>query len=557
MGLVPTLHFDYDRSEQLIGLTRSNQQDLNENLLSLASEGHSDYRITNSYFIEAGAGLDSFTLGPSIFGNSTGLATGTWNYIGVLPVFKKKLTVTRYISNGDDLSYFKMKGKLPSSIEYLDQLNPGDTVRYFTSGGLVFNIGTAASILGVGAQAMAKGEFLYTLEKVSDGQVFIKVSESKIRSFAFQKGSYLVSAKKALFSKYSSGLGFFINYQNPVGEKAFYSLISGNIAPVQKLAFSEASVQLRLTSRHFQRGVNRSFFIGLPFFLNYGRDRANYLQYSQENFLNCRQMVKAKYSVYHDSKFSTFGRASKEEDRIFYTSFYQTFKTSEAFPYRREKLIDSGVFGEFIWNMSSYQTSRKTLKKAFKKLSKQTGLRHITSLKIPYQRDLGDINVKLKISFSNDHSNSLVKAVTSRSEKEILLSARTYVWKYFKNGDPDQVCRNLRWSESDPGHVEDLSGDLADCKSKFRYRVESIARDMIGQLKKMKYHRDRGQLDKAITSFTDFGKSMLQNQFSFQLGLQLAGPGVMLNYLVEGSDIYAYRINKASVIHGRNLSWID
>lgn len=531
----PVLHFDYVSGKKVISLDQASRSSVRASQLE-TSRANQGYRVVHKYNIELGAGFRAEAEHKDF---TTGLTEDLWHSVGLIPVFGRSVTTTRYARDKQEVERIQSISSLPSSTDYLNSLKPNDTVAYSSRGGIVFSVGTGVGPVGVGLNAMAMGEFFVYMQKLTGNRVYIRIDDIDIKTFGVQKGAYIVNRHASQFQKYAKGFGFIVNLSSNEGQQAFRSLMAGNLAEAQSLAARGGSTQAWVEATSTQWGVDSGFFLGLPILLKYGWNKTNFEEFAQTRYLKCNRQIKAKYKVYQDFDYNVVFGFSEEARSSFYAANFQTQTLAGA-------TLEKGLFGQFVWNYSSIDTTAKSLRQALQKLAKNTGLKEVENLTAPGKEELANVDAEVRIHMGQKNINTLMSRASRKQKRKILLGARSLVWQYFANGDRAGICTKKHSSTMVKTALTE--GDsLANCKSKYRAQTELAAKAMLNALAKMRTNHANGEYDAQASALRDFGKHMLTNRFTFQLGLKLAGKGTKLDIVLEGTDIARFEKTLASV----------
>lgn len=414
-----------------------------------------------------------------IFGNTTFLGASAWASVGLLPVVGRESYSYRYVGTRAEALARTELPRLEDALGSLDSFTDGDQLSYETQGGIVFWGGLGAGQLGLSLAALARGEFQVQLEKVGAHEVHVRVTASKVGSFALQGGAGLVSASAGAYSRHARAFGFLLRYREPLGARAFHDLVRGNLAPVQKLAAAgHRSVRFHDAASLHRSGRSRQLFVGFPWLLNfsYGRDR--FTELSRTHAFSCGRRLDITYGAWFRRRaFRAFGH--EEQDlRAFYGASYAI---------RGKRTLARGFFGELVLRYSAEKAPGSRLARAMEKLGELTGLGAETRLALPAGAErLPYSSLTLRARFGAGHTRNLIRGAASL---------------------PATTPSFLRMRDS-------------------AARLASALR--------------RGDEKGATAAYARFGSAMLSGPAEFRAGLRLAGRGARVDYTVEGSDFSLY-----------------
>lgn len=518
----PSVQLDLDFGARVVNLTHG---PATRGLVF--AESTSGYQALDYGSLEAGlGGKVAFN-----FGNSTLLAPGLWASVGLLPLAGGGVEAWRYYANRRGL---ETRAALPISgvpVTSLDGLRVHDTFRYDTYGGLVFWVGAGyGAVGGVTAPALAEGRFEVRVEKLDADHVYVRIADADLKSLGIQAGNFLANASITQFSRYAGSLGFAINFHDRLGAAAYHDLVHGNAAPVQKLALrggdsvrflgDEASAQIGATSR---------IWLGIPVLFNIAWTHSNYLDAVRHRYYSCGRSLRATYGAFLRRREGNAFGVGQETSRAFYGTSYALVTA------KGDRDLARGFFGQLIWSYKGTKTLPDTFRHAMAELGSDTGLGSALVLAVPASvtQRLGYTSLTLRAQLDAAHVLHLLQRANGGGPRLHDLAA-SYASSYFTTAlAADEACASL-------GSSDHPAPTGSACVARVMSDTAEGADKMLTALAQMSAALRRGDEKGATGSFARFGEAMLTNQFTMLAGLQLAGGGVPVDYVAEGSDFYRY-----------------
>lgn len=463
--------------------------------------------------------------------NATGIRKDWWGSIGVLPIIGKDTQSVRYVNTLDRARSISGRWQVPKNATDLDRWDPGDSITYVSKGALVFSLGTGWGPVGIGVAKYAEGSWETYVEKVGSERAYVKMTRGKLNSFAMYTSVAIVSLNLSEFKSADDGFSFVFDLTTEVGRKAYEDMIRGNVIASEQFATQKpanfverAPVQKVETFRSVATGkvASRSLFLPIIWDATYSRGRVN--SFTTSDMHIDRNTARANYGVFTDSESSRFWTRHKEKAFMFYGAKYSVENWDT-------KARMSGMFGTYSYSFRHENSNAGRLRDGIMELVKKTGLTTLM-VGIP-DRHLGYTGLEFNVNFDDDNTMRLMAAAQKMSEDAFVAMTTKQIKEYVNvNNDPYNYCPSSGNSES--GYDNGVA-----CLNQLSWKTKVAARKMYAGLKSMYKHMNSNP--KAFSAaYASFGEGMAENLFTFRTAMKLAGPGISVDYLIEGTYISMY-----------------
>lgn len=526
-SVMPTVQLDFDYGDEVVNLTNGN----GGRTLTFSDSSRDGYRAYDYAKLEGGLGAQ---LGWA-FGNSTGLAPSLWATVGLMPLKGGAVEAQRFYANRSSLDD---RDNIPSAaraLKALETMRAHDVLSYDTYGGIVFwasaGYGFLINVAGVG---LAQGDFTIRLEKIDADHVYVKITDANVKAFGLQVGNIVSQLAFTEFSRYSNGLGFSINIHDRMGQKAYYDLIRGNVAPIQKLAQAGNPAVRAFDEMQLSRvGSSSRIWAGIPLLFSYTWSKSRYYDVLRDRYYACGRSLHATHGTFFSRREGSAFGVAQQNTKAFYGTAYTLNSAAKG-----SRPISRGYFGELVWSYRGNYTKPDTFRRAMEKLGADTGLGEQLELDVPddITERLEFTSLTLRARFSAKHVLRMVERARSLDVAQVASMATALARTYFASGvNPSLVCEAAKIAEA----KEAPTGEA--CVTEVVSRTSSGADRMMSAIATMNGALKRGDERRATRAFAEFGEAMLTNQFTLQTGLRLAGADLPVDYVVEGSDFYRYQ----------------
>ncbi len=461
-----------------------------------------------------------------------------WANIGIIPIYEKAGKTTQFVKTFEEAAQTNRAKDVPLEVGVLEKWRESDTATFAAKGGVLFMASGGVSLLNIGATYLAEGIWNVYVEKLSKNRAYMKIAKGHLKSLSLAAGvSILTKISVGHFSFEDEGFSYIFDLNTKEGVLAYHDCIRGNIAGVQRLHEKLTAEQKIKTANLQKTGVPVSdsdpikqvmnfssemkgnpFAIsyGLPFIWNetwtFGKIHS---LVSSDLFISGKK-AKAYYGISTDEYDLNLWGKHKDQDYNFYgiRYFISDVKNSQKY---------SNYFGRLNFSVKNDKSSHNTLRGVMYDYAHRTGMSQLI-LNIPTIETLGHSTVNLDIKFSRKNVDSLMRGA-------VLIKTSTLVESISKIRS--NFCKS--------------SISLVDC-SAAQVTDESLENTlkMVHALTKMFLQKDNDP--KAFTlAFAKFGEAIKSDVLVLNLAIQLAGPGVEVNYAIEGTHISKYSLKMATL----------
>lgn len=479
-------------------------------------------------FIEAGMGSQVRFW----FSNMASWSPSFWAFVGVLPVMGKETESTRYVSTLEKAYAMSARHKIPESSNDLEKWDPGDSITYIASGGIVFTASVGAGPIGVGGARLAQGIWETYVEKIGTHQVYVKFTATKLQALSVFGTAAIITIANSNFSSADDGFSYLFDLDTELGRKAYEDMIHGNVFSISILAADKPQnyvetvpVQKVESFRTVASGSMASKALLIPIIWNsvYSKGRIHSFTTSDLNIE--KTTTKVHYGIFTTSEDSRFWRTHKEKDVMFYGAKY--FVDNWGHHTHME-----GMFGNYSYAFRHDNSSGERLRDGIEELIKKTGLEYLR-LNVPESPDLGYTGIEFNIKFNEENTRRLIQSAYKIKLSQLIQTAQRYANNYFQGtGDIYLYCHH-------PKEGASIQEAGTQCLMDVTQRTDEMVGKMYNALKKMGATVDKDP--KAFTAaYGEFGEAMAENAFTFKLAMNLAGPGAVIDYLIEGTMTSMY-----------------
>ncbi|MGZ3771039.1 MAG: hypothetical protein ACXWRZ_13920, partial [Bdellovibrio sp.] len=445
-----------------------------------------------------------------------------WAYVGVLPTIGKESESVRYASTLDQARSLRGRWSIPKHASDLDHWDAGDSITYIGHGGVIFTAGAGMGPVGVGIASLAKGTWETYVEKMGTDKAYVKLTSAKLGSLNVFTNVALLTLSLAEFRYADDGFSFLYDLTTDVGRKAYEDCIRGNVWASEQFAknkphnYVERPPVLKVeTFRSVATGsvASKSLLIPIIWDKKYSKGMVN--SYTTSDLHLDRNTARVHYGIFTDNKDSRFWFKHKEKDFMFTGAKY-TIENWDT-----KSRMDS-MFGTYSYAFRHEKSNGNRLRSGIKELIKKTGLNSLM-VGVPDQ-DLGYTGVEFNVNFSEENTLRLISAAHRMDRSEFVGMATGQIDDYFhQRNDPFDYCLI----------------DRGPCVLLVNHKTEEAASKMYYGLRKM--YKYMNSDPKAFSAaYGEFGEGMSENLFTFKTAMRLAGAGVDVSYLIEGTYISMY-----------------
>ena len=459
------LYLDFDFGHQIVNLTPfpETKKTLRRPMM-IVDDFRKGFSVARSFYPSIGIGIAS-----------------TQVPVELVPLAGREVKTIRYARNLVIAKELSLLEPVPRQASALERWSAGDTLGYYSAGGLKFTAGIYLASLGLSGSVQVKGEFYHHIAKVDHRHALIKISRGRIYSLSVSAGTNVVSLGVDMYDRIASSFSFMVDLRDSGGARAFSHLSRGDVAAVQKMIASEESgVVSWEDGRSSESGILGTAWFGLPILFNLSWSAGRIHDLSRTVYVADGGAERAHYSYFVDQKNLMFFGKNARQTETFYAA---VVRSRDA----KGKLAGRDTFAQYLWHFSDDIASDTGATSAVATLVAKLGPQF--EVLFPRAGHLGYLSIKARVHIDRRHLNTMMKRTRAIG--------------------PEKFARR--------GLTEMF--DLLVLADAFNQRQE----------------------DKAFTStMASFGRLMMRNASSLQMALALAGPGVPVDFTVEGERISSY-----------------
>lgn len=519
------LEFDY--GQEIINLTQHRQPTIYESASDTLIYGDysAGFRVTKFHEITAGlGGVLRFN-----YPNRTGLRGDLWAHVGLMPYIGRQAVSHQFQPTLEKAFNAKML-KAPVDASAFASWSVEDSVNFSSTGGLIFSVGVGVPGVDVGSDYIVEGTFATYIEKVSPTEVYVMLSTINAKSLSMQADATLVGVGVSKYKELEQGMSYMINYADPVGAKAYYDLIRGNVAAIQELVNDPTVTAIQKWEKLSRMQMRRMSFVnvGIPWIINWGWQSGKIYEFTDTTAFYNETRAEADYGIYIKEKRK---RIFMKSTMVKTEAFYGT--VSRLYNYAND-LMMKYYFGQYVYNADDYKTDKNDMQKTVADLIQKTGLSQQLAINIPKHKNLHFSRINLTVNFDEDQTIRLMNIVAN-IEAKALAHAATQKAEMFLQSESNAL--SLCSSEEVAAPMS-----AAECLTKCAQENTEASSDLVRLAKIMKAHFEAGRDKEFAIAYANFGKAMLRNATMFQTIIGFAGEGVEIVYDIYSTHFSHYRV---------------
>ncbi len=534
----PLFHLSFDFGSYIVNLTPQISPQPKAVLAAYEEKAVKDSLVYGDYrdgFQKTVYGSVEVGLGVQMkfwFENATGILNSFWGYVGVLPVVGKDTQSSRYVSTLDKAYAIGGRNEIPESASDLDRWDAGDSITYAGHGGLIFNASAGFGPVGIGAARLAKGTWETYVEKVGSNKAYVKMTSGKLEALSIFGSVSILTISKNYFNAADDGFSYLFDLSTDTGRKAYEDMIRGNAYAADKFAselprnqVERAPVQKVMTFRSVSTGtiVSKAFAIPIIWDKVYSKGRVQ--SFTTSDLHMARNTARVHYGIFSSSEDSRFWFKHKEKDFMFYGAKYSVDNWDT-------KAHMESMFGSYRYAFRHEKSNAARLRDGIDELIKKTGLDALM-VGIPDRGDLGYTGVEFNVIFNDANTLRLMAAAQRMSEDAFVSKGAGSALAYFKDrNDPYWYCNSAN------GDAHDGNSDPG-CMRTIQSKTNGMMSKMYSALKRM-YKTMNSDPRAFSAAYGEFGEAMNENAFTFKAAMEMAGPGAIIEYTIEGTKISMY-----------------
>lgn len=518
-NFAPIVFFDFyspkflTSEESLFESAKSLKKDDIENLEVMpTNDNNKPVRMEFLRDVKIGAGISAL----ASFANA-GVSSAITPYIGLTAIKNSKSHSLRIAENREQAESMKAL-KIPREGEDVLDWKPGDKLIFSQTGGMAFVAGVSFYAANINTAYVATGDWTTEIEKVDDNFIYVKQTNSQVKSIIFSTGLSLASLSQSDIKGQDLGTSFVFNIRNQEAVAALQNLLAGNALHAKNLSLESNFVKEVNSFERDLLGKIRGFYIGLPFMMS--AQNKSSMQISEISTFKLDNTKRStEIGVYVESSKQRFFNFSQKVANSFYAVASEQIATEG----KKKEMRFAQL--SFLWKETN--SDIKDLKKIEKKLIKKTGLKSYLKLKYPEKKlNFGSGELSLDFDLSEEATNLLLEVGKSETIQVALVNVATKFHQAYEQ------------EETDPLKLCPKEGNVGRnaCFRKLGWQAKKGAEKMIKALKMM-YEAGKDNT-KFVAAYANFGKHWMTNVFTFQAGFNLLkGHGLSMKYRLAGSGI--------------------
>jgi hypothetical protein len=457
--------------------------------------------------------------------NASGLKDAFWGYVGILPIVGHSNYSKRYTRTLAGAQNMGGRTQMPTAAD-IWKWDLGDSIKFVSDGGVVFSAGVGLNPAGVGAAAIANGTWETYVEKVSSHEAYVKITKGQLRGLTLFTVLGPATLQTMRFGATDDSFSFVYDLNKEVGRRAFEDMLHGNVAASEKINkqrprdYVTIPPLLKIDSVHTaSSGSLVNFNVYLPILWSYRNTVGNIQNFSSTDLHIGHNIADVNYGIYSREKSNTFLFRHTENSLKFYGAKYHVKDTLTDKNYASE-------FAKFHMSFDKEVANDTSLSAALRDLLAQTGQK-VLKVNVPEVGNLGYAGYRFTVSFSAKNTLAMIKNALSHSDADYSAQARSQIKNYvYNSGDPYSICM---------GQYNDPS----ECERGLNWKTDKGAREMHQALLTMSrtFNTDSAAFAQA---YGEFGEGMAATMFTFDLGRQIAGPDLLMSYLIQGTRLSMY-----------------
>jgi hypothetical protein len=480
--------------------------------------------------------------------NGSGILPNVIPYVGVAPMGGKTTISERTVKSAEDARKVKALS-VPKSAEDLKSWAMYDKLAYSTQGGVLFVAGVSMPGLNAGVNHVINGTWDTEIRKFSDSHVYVKVSNSRLKTLSAFLSASIVQVNTTSFQNLTDAFSFMFNLRDQDGLSAYLQLLKGNARNAQKLAESESRHVLRIeTSAIRTAGKMRGFTFGIANVASVGTAEGEYQSAELSDYHPDQTKVDADYGIYMKEKNSQFFGDKTSTTFGFYGAAHRKSKGSS---------VESGTFGSVGWAFRATEAQRHEIQKAVQHLVDQTGLKNELMVKLGGDQKLsGNANIDFSLSIDENATHLLLELARQEGASTTLTEiADGFLSSVMKTGilTPEgrdfinrlmsqYIGAKLTKQPSFENNKINLNR-INRAKAKISSDSKLASEEMVKQLRAMSVALAKNDRKAYVIAYAQFGKAMIKNPFTFQTVFNLIkGRGASVRYTITGEHIKSYEL---------------
>ena len=481
--------------------------------------------------------------------NGSGILPNVIPYVGVAPMAGKTTISERTIKSMEEAKKIKAL-QVPKSAEELKSWAMYDKLSYAAQGGVLFVAGVSMPGLNVGVNHVINGTWDTEIRKFSDSHVYVKVSNSKLKTISAFASATIVQLNATKFQNFTESFSYMFNLKDQDGLSAYLQLLKGNARNAQTLAATDNRHVMRIETSSIRTAGNmRGLSFGIANIAAVGSAEGTYESAELTDYHPDQTKIDADYGIYMKEKNSQFFGDKTSTTFGFYGAGHRKTKGW---------VTETGTFGSVGWAYRATEAKQSEIQKAVDHLVYQTGLKNELQVKLSGDAQLsGNANIDFALSIDQNATDLLLNLAREQDAATTLSNISDgFVKSVMQNGLSSEEGRKLI-NKLLKQYITSGLSNASDPKLAMRNNLKRMARaekkilaesktaidEMIKHLKAMIASKAKQDRKAYVLAYAQFGKAMIKNQFTFQTIFNLIkGRGASVRYTIAGEHIKSYEL---------------
>ncbi|MFK7822597.1 MAG: hypothetical protein AB8G05_00445 [Oligoflexales bacterium] len=367
----------------------------------------------------------------------------------VLPIFGWGASSDRVIGDYGDAKNLE-RLKRPNKVEDLESWNVGDSMVYWTKGGISLLAGVSVTLANTGPGVTVNGEWLYEVKKESEIRYTVAIRRVKIANAKYRIGFFpVIRGLVGVNKNWGNNKIYSFNIADHRSHKLFNKSLKGRLRDVQYAASLNAKVvEFVEEEQSVSNDKISSFFVGFPLVCRWNvsdtrREEQTFKQNHRENLNTEIEMTTLKRGVFTKRLRNLFNPEIRKNNRYKHVAVQRLSRVSTRKTVDdEENWTERGHYGELIWTYSNDVMTVDKVYEVIKDLEKKSGSEGEIQLEFPPDMDhLGFVALEVKVNIHEGTYQRLAAKIAN--DPEVFKTEADHLFDKFSDPyHPMQLCRD-------------------------------------------------------------------------------------------------------------------
>ena len=367
----------------------------------------------------------------------------------ILPIYGKGASSERVISDYNEAKNCD-RMKRPVKVEDLEGWDVGDSMVYWTKGGISLLAGVSATLANTGPGVTVNGEWLYEVKKESESRYTVAIRRVKIGNVKFRAGFFpIIRGLVGVAKNWGNNKVFAFNIDDARSHKLFNQSLKGKLRDVQLAAHLNPDIVSFLEEdQSVSNDRIRSFFVGFPLVYRWNvaalrKQESTFKQNHGENLNTTIERTTLKTGVYRKRLKNIFKKENRKNNRYKHVVDQSLSQVSSRITEDEDQnFTETGHYGELVWTYTNDVMTTDLVYKVISKLEKRSGIQGEIEIDFPAGMDqLGFTAIELKLVILEGTYQRILEKVL-HDEGILAREAEYLIKKFSKPEHPMQLCRD-------------------------------------------------------------------------------------------------------------------